>query len=157
MGLLNASRSTLESEADPSHPGKTKINFIEDLGFNWRKEHLNNKITSFDLPIKHDYDFAKNLIKKIVEENITTKCYILVRYVIKDNRTRESMYYFSKLFYKDFVKEKIYVQNFVEEIWKSCDEYLIDNITRKIEECEILSKISIHNHKNQLTQISYTN
>ena len=119
------------------------INCIEELGINWRKEHLNNKITSIDLPIKHDFDSAKNLIKKIIEENKSTKCYILVKYVIKENRTRESMYYFSKLFFKEFVKEKIYVQNFVEEIWKSCDEYLIKNIINKIKEYTKYDKIII--------------
>ena len=119
------------------------INCIEELGINWRKEHLNNKITSIDLPIKHDFDSAKNLIKKIIEENKSTKCYILVKYVIKENRTRESMYYFSKLFFNEFVKEKIYVQNFVEEIWKSCDEYLIKNIINKIKEYTKYDKIII--------------
>ena len=119
------------------------INCIEDLGFNWRKNHLNNNINSIELPIKHDYNFAVNLIKKIIDDDKTTKSYILVRYVIKDNYTRESMYYLSKLFFKDLVKENIYVQNFIEDIWKNCDEYLINNIVNKIAECKSLNKISI--------------
>ena len=119
------------------------INCIEELGFNWREMHLNNNINSIELPIKHDYDYASNLIKKIVDENKKTKSYILIRYVIKDNRTRESMYYFSKLFYKELVNEKIYVENFIEEIWKNCDEYLIKNIISKVEDYKELNKISI--------------
>ena len=120
------------------------INCIEELGFKWRNEHLNNKINSIELPIKHDYDYAVNLIKKIIEEDKTTKSYILVRYVFKDNITRESMYYFSKLFFKELVKEAIYVQNFVEEIWKNSDEYLIENIISKITECKNLKKLVIN-------------
>ena len=119
------------------------INCIEDLGFDWRKNHLNNNINSIELPIKHDYNFAVNLIKKIIDDDKETKSYILVRYVIKDNYTRESMYYLSKLFFKDLVKEIIYVQNFIEDIWKSCDEYLIKNIIKNIAECKSLNKIAI--------------
>jgi hypothetical protein len=119
------------------------INCIEDLGFDWRKNHLNNNINSIELPIKHDYNFAVNIIKKIIDDDKATKSYILVRYVIKDNYTRESMYYLSKLFFKDLVKENIYVQNFIEDIWKSCDEYLIKNIIKNIAECKSLNKIGL--------------
>ena len=26
--------------------------------YNWKENHLSNKITSIELPIKHDYDYA---------------------------------------------------------------------------------------------------
>ena len=117
------------------------INCIEELGINWRKNHLNDKINSIELPIKHDYDYAINKIKKIIDNDIT-KSFTLVRYITKDVK-RESIYYFSKLFFKDIVKEKIIVQNFIEDIWKNCDEYLINEIISIAEKWGKLSKIII--------------
>ena len=48
------------------------------------------------------------------------------------------MYYFSKKFFKEWIKEKIYVENFVEEIWKKCDEFLIEIIVKKVANCKNL-------------------
>ena len=118
------------------------INCIEELGIVWRKNHLNDKINSIELPIKHDYDYAKNQIKKIIDNDLT-KSYNLVRFILKDNFKRESMYYFSKLFFNDIIKEKIIVQNLIEEIWESSDKYLINEIISKVEEWTNLSKILI--------------
>ena len=118
------------------------INCIEELGIVWRKNHLNDKINSIELPIKHDYDYAKNQIKKIIDNDLT-KSYNLVRFILKDNFKRESMYYFSKLFFNDIIKEKIIVQNLIEEIWEISDKYLINEIISKVEEWTNLSKILI--------------
>ena len=64
------------------------INCIEELGIVWRKNHLNDKINSIELPIKHDYDYAKNQIKKKIDNDLT-KSYNLVRYILKDNFKRK--------------------------------------------------------------------
>ena len=45
------------------------INCIEELGNKWRINHLNNKITSIELPIKHDINYAVNIIKKSIDND----------------------------------------------------------------------------------------
>ena len=67
------------------------INLIEELGNKWRINHLNKKIISIELPIKHDIDYSISLIKKTIE-NDKEKSYILTRYVEKNNIKRENIY-----------------------------------------------------------------
>ena len=80
------------------------INCVEELGYNWRETHLSNKITSIELPIKHDYDYAIQLIKKAIDKD-NNKSYILTRYVQNNNEMRSNIYYFSKLFFPDKIGE----------------------------------------------------
>ena len=118
------------------------INLIEELGNKWRINHLNKKIISIELPIKHDIDYSISLIKKTIE-NDKEKSYILTRYVEKNNIKRENIYYLSKLIFKSKIKEKYLVEKFPEEIWNISDKYIIDKMIsiaerwRSIKEMEI--------------------
>jgi len=103
------------------------INCIEELGNKWRINHLSNKITSIELPIKHDTNYAINIIEKSIDKD-KEKSYILSRYVEKNNKKREIIYFLSTKFFKDKIGEKYEVENFNEDIWKSSDEYIIKEI-----------------------------
>ena len=118
------------------------INCIEDLGYNWKENHLNNNITSIELLIKHDYDYALNVIKKIINDD-KNKHFILIRYVQKNNEFREKIYNFSKLFFPNEIGNKCIIENFIDEIWKSSDEYIIEKIITIIEKFGKLSNINI--------------
>ena len=118
------------------------INCIEELGNKWRINHLNNTITSIELPIKHDTAYAVNIIKKSID-NDKEKSFILARYVEKNNEKRENIYYLSKLFFKDKVGEKYIVENFEEEIWINSDEFIIDKLITTCEKWEKYSNIEI--------------
>ena len=39
------------------------IDCVEELGIKWRKNHLNNLITSIELPVKDDYDYIEVVVK----------------------------------------------------------------------------------------------
>ena len=97
------------------------INCLEELGYNWRENHLSNKITTIELPIKHDYDFAVLQIKKLIEKD-KNKSYILTRYVQANNEMRENIYYFTKLLFPNKIKDKYIVNNFIDEIWQKSNE-----------------------------------
>ena len=94
------------------------INCIEELGNKWRINHLSNKITSIELPIKHDTNYAINIIKESIDKD-KNKSYILSRYVEKNNAKRETIYYLLTKFFKDKIGEKYEVEHFNEDIWKS--------------------------------------
>jgi hypothetical protein len=100
------------------------VNCIEELGNKWRVNHLSNKITSIELPIKHDTNYAINIIKESIDKD-KDKSYILTRFVEKNNAKRETIYYLSTIFFKDKIGEKYEVENFNKDIWKSSDEYII--------------------------------
>ena len=119
------------------------INCIEELGINWRICHLNKKIITIELPIKHDTDYAINIIKKIVE-NDKEKSYILTRYVEKNNKERENIYYLSKLIFESKIKEKYLVENFKGEIWRTSDKYIIDKIISIAEKWKNFSNMKIN-------------
>ena len=118
------------------------IDCIEELGISWRKKHLSNKITSIELPRKDDYDFAINLIQKSIEKD-KDNCYILTKFVLKENIFRENVYFFSKLFFNEEIGDKIIVYNFIEEIWKKSDEFIIKEIISISEKWKKFSKIDI--------------
>ena len=118
------------------------INCIEELGNKWRINHLNNNITSIELPIKHDIDFSINIIKTSIENN-KEKSYILTRYVEKDNKKRETIYLISKLLFKNKIGEKYTVKNFKDEIWRDSDEYILDKIISTAEKWKKYSNIPI--------------
>ena len=131
------------------------INCIEELGYNWKENHLSNSITSIELPIKHDYDYAVNLIKKAIDSD-KNKSYILTTYVINNDEMRLNIYYFSKLFFPDKIGDKYIVNNFINEIWKTSDDIIIDNIVTKIEKWRNISNIMINNRQyNKLLNILY--
>ena len=118
------------------------INCIEELGHPWRINHLNKNITSIELPIKHDSNYAVNIIKKIIE-NDKEKSFLLCRYVEKDNDKRENIYHLSKLLFGNKIGEKYIVENFQEDIWKSSDEYIIDKMVQIAEKWRNLNNINI--------------
>ena len=118
------------------------VNCLEELGYNWRENHLSNKINTIELPIKHDYDYAVHLIKKSIEKD-KNKIYTLTRYIQANNEMRENIYYFTKLLFPDKVKDKIIVNNFNDEIWKKSDEYLFVSILNIVEKWNNLSNLPI--------------
>ena len=103
------------------------INCIEELGNKWRINHLNNNITSVELPIKHDIDYASNIIKKTIE-NFKEKSFIITRYIEKHNIKRETIYDLAKLLFKNKIGEKYIVENFKEDIWKISDDFIIEKM-----------------------------
>ena len=119
------------------------INCVEELGNKWRINHLNNNITSIELPIKHDIDYASNIIKKTIENN-KEKSFILTRYVEKNNIKREIIYDLSKLLFKDKIGKKYIVENFKEDIWKISDDYIIEKMISIAQKWGKLSNISIN-------------
>ena len=118
------------------------INCVEELGNNWRENHLNNNIISIELPIKHDINFAINIIKSYID-NDKEKSYILTRYVVKNNKKRETIYFLSKLLFKNKIGEKYLVENFKDEIFKDSDKYIIDKIILTAEKWGKFSEIQI--------------
>ena len=118
------------------------INCIEELGYKWRINHLSKSITSIELPIKHDVNYAINIIKKQIE-NDKEKSFILVRYVAKNNLKRENLFYLSKLLFKKEIGEKHVVENFDEEIWRISDEYILEKLVSNCEKWQKISNVSI--------------
>ena len=134
------------------------INCIEELGINWRINHLSDKITSIELPIKHDIDYAVNMIKKSID-NDKEKSFILTRYVEKNNERRENIYYLSKLLFDNKIGEKYIIENFNGEIWKDSDEFIIEKMIVTCEKWEKYSKVSISIEEdfNKLLNFLYSN
>lgn len=62
---------------------------MEELGIEWRKNHLHRKIISIQIPLHHDHQFAMGMIK---ENNHETKKFIMSRYVIEGNDKHEKMF-----------------------------------------------------------------
>ena len=120
------------------------INCIEELGNKWRQNHLNNNITSIEIPIKHNIDFAINYIKKKVEKDKENNSYILARYIQKNDKKRETTYHLSKLLFEDKIGEKYIVDNFKEEVWIEADAYLINKMIEIAENWYKLSSISLN-------------
>ena len=56
---------------------------------------------------------------------------------------RSNIYYFSKLFFPDKIGDKYIVDNFINEIWKTSDEFIIDKIISIIEKWGKISNINI--------------
>ena len=136
---------------------KDIINCIEELGIKWRINHLNDNITSIDIPIKHNLDNAINIIKKEIEKDIK-KSYILTRYVEKNNEKRETIYFLSKLLFGNKIGEKYIVENFKEEIWNDSDKFIMDQIILMAEKWENYSEIIINkNDYNKLLNFLYEN
>jgi len=67
----------------------------------------------------------------------------LTRYVEKNNEKRENLYYFSKLLFKNKIKEKCVVENFKDDIWKDSDEFIINQIISMVEKWEYFNSITI--------------
>ena len=133
------------------------INCIEELGNDWRINHLNNKITSIELPIKHDINYAINVIRKSIE-NDKKKSFILVRYVTKNDEKRENIFYLSKLLLPNEIGKKYIVENFKEEIWRDADIYIIEKIISTCEKWESLPNAPISlNDLNKLLNFLYKN
>ena len=133
------------------------INCMEELGNKWRINHLSKKITSIELPIKNDVNFAVNVIKKSID-NDKEKSYILTRYVEKNNEKRENLYYFSKLLFKNKINEKYIVENFKDDIWKDSDEFIINQIISMAEKWEYFNSITIDiEDYNKLLNFLYEN
>ena len=119
------------------------INCVEELGNKWRQNHLKTNITSIEIPIKHNIDFAINIIKKAIE-NDKENCYILARYVEKNNKKRETIYHLSKLLFEKKIREKYIVEDFKEEIWRDADTYLINKMVETAESWDIFSSVTLN-------------
>ena len=131
------------------------INCIEELGNKWRINHLSNKITSIELPIKHDTNYAINIIKESIDKD-KNKSYILSRYVEKNNAKRETIYYLLTKFFKDKIGEKYEVENFNEDIWKSSDEYIIKEMISIVKNWKDFNSMTIDiNDYNKLLNFLY--
>ena len=135
------------------------INCIEELGYNWREKHLSNIITSIELPIRHDYDYAILLIRRAIEKD-KNKSYLLTRYVQYNNLIQENIFYFSKIFFPSKIKNKYYVNNFIDRIYEESNKFIIEKILNKIEEIKDISfihyiKLNIENY-NKLLNLLYS-
>ena len=117
------------------------INCIEELGYNWREKHLSNNINSIELPIRHDYDYAIILIRKEIEKD-KNKSYILIRYVQNNNEIQSNIFYFSKIFFPEKIKDKIIVNNFIDKIYEITNLFIVEQILNIIENIKNISKIS---------------
>ena len=119
------------------------INCVEELGNKWRQNHLKTNITSIDIPIKHNIDFAINIIKKAID-NDKENSYILARYVEKNNKKRETIYHLSKLLFEKKIREKYIVEDFKEEIWRDADTYLINKMVETAESWDKFSSVALN-------------
>jgi len=134
------------------------INCIEELGYNWRENHLSNIINSIELPIRHDYDYAIVLIRKEIEKD-KNKSYILTRYVQNKNIIQSDIFYFSKIFFPEKIKDKIIVNNFKDKIYEISNQFIVENILNIIENIKNISNISKFNldleNYNKLVNVLY--
>ena len=143
--------------AQSKNVSEDMINCIEELGNNWRINHLSDKITNIELPIKHDIDYAVNMIKRSID-NDKEKSFILTRFVEKNNEKRENIYYLSKLLFSNKIRDKYIIENFKEEIWIDSDEFIIDKIIKDCEKWEKYSNVSIALEDfNKLLNFLYSN
>ena len=117
------------------------INCIEELGYNWREKHLSNIINSIELPIRHDYDYAIILIRKAIEKD-KNKSYILTRYVQNNNIIQTNIFYFSKIFFPEKIKDKYIVNNFIDKIYEISNQFIVGKILNLIENIKNISNIS---------------
>ena len=117
------------------------INCIEELGYNWREKHLSNIINSIELPIRHDYDYAIIIIRKAIEKD-KNKSYILTRYVQNNNEIQSNIFYYSKMFFPEKIKDKYMVNNFIDKIYEISNQFIVEKILNIIENIKNISNIS---------------